>query len=61
MTYVEYIKSRPLVEALFWFIENVTESDPERTELFFALRERVRALGTLENADGTLAEPESLT
>ena len=32
-----------LVSDLWWFIENVDEDDPERSEKFFALRERVRA------------------
>lgn len=32
----------PLVEALWWFIENVAVDDPERTDHFFALRERYR-------------------
>ncbi len=32
-----------LVCDLWWFIENVNEDDPKRSESFFALRERVRA------------------
>jgi hypothetical protein len=32
-----------LVSDLWWFIENVDEDDPNRSEDFFALRERVRA------------------
>ncbi|WP_044275861.1 hypothetical protein [Burkholderia gladioli] len=40
--YLYYLKGLPLVEALWWFIENCPEDLPGRTELFFALRERVR-------------------
>jgi hypothetical protein len=36
--------ARELALDLWWFIENVTDNDPTRTERFFALRERVRAL-----------------
>ena len=39
---IDYLISLPTVFALWWFIENVTEDDPRRTELFFHLRERVR-------------------
>jgi hypothetical protein len=31
-----------LIRDLWNFIENVTDDDPERTDKFFALRERVR-------------------
>ena len=31
-----------LIRNLWSFIENVTDDDPERTDKFFALRERVR-------------------
>ena len=31
-----------LIRDLWWFIENVTDETPDRTERFFALRERVR-------------------
>lgn len=31
-----------MIRALWWFVENVTEDDPDRTNHFFALRERVR-------------------
>ena len=31
-----------LIRDLWYFIENVTDDDPERTDKFFALRERVR-------------------
>ena len=40
--YADYIKTQPLVTALFWFIENMAEDDPDRNELFQMLRERVR-------------------
>lgn len=39
---VAYIRSIPLISAAWWFIENVAWDDPDRNELFFALRERVR-------------------
>lgn len=45
MTYVEtrdYLDGLPLVTALWWYIENINEDDPYRTDLFFHLRERVR-------------------
>lgn len=31
-----------LIDALWWFIENVNDETPGRTEVFFYLRERVR-------------------
>lgn len=40
---LEYVKTAPLVDALWHFIENVSDETPDRTEIFFALRERVRA------------------
>lgn len=36
------LSTLPLVEALWWFIENVAPDDTERTTLFFLLRERYR-------------------
>lgn len=39
---LEVLQSKELVNDLWWFIENVTDEDPERTDKFFALRERVR-------------------
>ena len=45
MTYaqtVAYLDGQPLALALWWFIENVTEDNADRNELFFYLRERVR-------------------
>jgi hypothetical protein len=41
--YVAYLNTLPLVSALWWFIENVTPDSSYRTEVFFHLRERVRA------------------
>jgi hypothetical protein len=38
----EYLDSLPGVLALFWFMENVSDEHPHRTELFFYCRERVR-------------------
>lgn len=37
--------ARQLVSDLWWFIENVSDDTPDRTDRFFALRERVRELG----------------
>jgi len=34
--------TRQLISDLWKFIEDVPEDDPERTDKFFALRERVR-------------------
>ena len=39
-----------LIHDLWNFIENVTPEDPERTDKFFALRERVRNFYTGETA-----------
>ena len=41
---IEYTNKLPLIDALWWFIENVTDDDPQRNELFFRLRERMREL-----------------
>lgn len=52
MTYIEckvYLDRLPLAQALWWFIENIRDDDPIKTELFFMLRERVR--NTHENQD----------
>lgn len=38
----EYLDALPLAEALFWFIENIGDDDPIRTDVFFYLRERYR-------------------
>lgn len=45
MTYqqtVNYLDMLPGVLALWWFMENVNEDHPHRSELFFYCRERVR-------------------
>lgn len=39
---VAYLKTQPLTAALFWFIENVNDETPNRNDMFFHLRERVR-------------------
>lgn len=40
--YTDYLASLPLSEALWWFIENISEDHPLRNHYFFKLRERVR-------------------
>lgn len=40
--YIDYLGMQPLAFALWHFIENMNEEDEGRTEVFFALRERVR-------------------
>jgi hypothetical protein len=47
--YLAYIDTLPIVDALWWFIENVPADAPYRTEMFFHLRERVRDLGVEES------------
>lgn len=42
----DFLDNLPTLNALWWFIENVEQDDPDRTELFFYLRERVRAHNT---------------
>lgn len=37
----DYLSSLPGVIALYWFMENINEDHPHRTELFFYCRERV--------------------
>jgi hypothetical protein len=37
--------AQQLVNDLWWFIENVDDETPDRTQRFFALRERVRDFG----------------
>lgn len=39
---IAYLCSLELADALWWFIENVNDETPGRTEIYFALRERVR-------------------
>ena len=36
------LDSMGLSDALWWFIENVDDDHPARTDLFFYLRERMR-------------------
>lgn len=43
---IDYLISLPTVYALWWFIENITDEDPRRSEIFFHLRERVREFQT---------------
>lgn len=40
--YIGYTDTLPLVEALWWYIENVSQDGPQQTALFFHLRERYR-------------------
>jgi hypothetical protein len=40
--YEAMLAEMPLVDALWWFIDNATDDLEGRTDLFFALRERVR-------------------
>lgn len=37
-----YLDKLPGVLALWWFMENINDDHPERQEIFFYLRERVR-------------------
>lgn len=39
---INYLDSMPGVLALWWFMENVSDEHPHRTDLFFYCRERVR-------------------
>jgi hypothetical protein len=52
-----------LISDLWWFIENVTDETPDRTERFFALREKVRAFhgakGQQEDHVDTSGIPEA--
>ena len=40
--YSKYLKTQPLNEVLWWFIENVSEDTPRKIEYFFILRERIQ-------------------
>ena len=40
---IKYLDKQSLIQALWWFIENMDFDDPGQTEVFFYLRERVRA------------------
>lgn len=45
MTFEEiknHLETCNIVNALWWFVENVNEESPHRSEVFFYLRERVR-------------------
>ena len=46
----------PLVEALFWFIENVNDDTEGRSPAFFTLRERVRAEAGLHASADSLRD-----
>jgi hypothetical protein len=46
VSYRSYVKELPLLEALWWFIENGSDDLPERSEIFFSLRGRMRASAT---------------
>ncbi|WP_199028433.1 hypothetical protein [Ralstonia sp. ASV6] len=48
--YLDYVNGLPLQDALWWFIENASDDLESRTEIFFALRERVRAQVALEGS-----------
>ncbi len=37
-----YLDTLSLVDALWWFIENIDSDHPDCTEIFFYLRERKR-------------------
>jgi hypothetical protein len=43
---VDYLDLLPGVLALWWFMENVNDEHPHRSELFFYCRERVRRYET---------------
>jgi hypothetical protein len=38
----DYLDTLPGVLALWWFMENINDEHPDRQQLFFYLRERVR-------------------
>lgn len=39
---IKYLSGLSITQALWWFIENVNECDPARSDIFFYLRARVR-------------------
>ena len=49
--YSDYLANLPLVRALWWFIENVGDGTPHRTEYFFALRGRFAESKLLNDAE----------
>ncbi|WP_241299401.1 hypothetical protein [Burkholderia stabilis] len=59
-SYLDYVKGAPLQQALWWFIENGHDELEGRTEIFFALRERVRAEGFGSNPEGLQCASEIL-
>lgn len=46
-----YLLDLPLVDALWWYIENVVTEHPHANDLFFLLRKRVREHYRLTNED----------
>ncbi|QBJ04457.1 hypothetical protein HOV23_gp116 [Pseudomonas phage Lana] len=40
----DHLNGLPVVYALWWFIENLHEESPHRSEVFFYLRERFREM-----------------
>lgn len=42
VNYTDYLDGLPLVQALWWFIENVDDETAFRTDYLFRLRQRVR-------------------
>lgn len=38
----KYLDTLSLVQALWWFIENIAEDNPRRSNIFFYLRSRYR-------------------
>lgn len=47
MTYQQikdYLDGLPMANALWWFIENVSDDNPHRNEVFFYLRGRMMGL-----------------
>lgn len=39
---IQQLEGMDLIDALWWFIENVDNDNPNRSEMFFHLRERMR-------------------
>jgi hypothetical protein len=58
METIAYLDAQPLEYALWWFIENMNEESEGRTEVFFFLRERMRAEAPL-SAGRKAASPRS--
>lgn len=51
---------REVALACWYFIENVTDDDPDRQDKFFALRQRVRALGDPSATTPSRFNPEKV-